>query len=153
VQRFAPDWIDRTNMQRWTKYAREFRNFAVARGGVYIKLGQFISTRVDILPEPIINELASLQDEVPTVNFRHIRHTLEAELGPIARRFTWIHEQPVAAASLGQAHRAQLLNGDRVVVKIQRPGIRDVCYTDLAAMRIVAGAAMRFRFISNRADA
>jgi predicted unusual protein kinase regulating ubiquinone biosynthesis (AarF/ABC1/UbiB family) len=148
-----PSYVERTNLKRWTRYAREFRNFAVVRGGVFIKLGQFISTRVDILPEEIIRELESLQDEVPTINFRKIEGVLREELGPLEDHYEWINEDPVAAASLGQVHRAMLRNSERVVIKVQRPGIRQICYTDLAAMRVVAKIAMRFRFISRRADA
>ena len=145
-------YIERTNMQRWQQYAREFRGFAISMGGVMIKLGQFISTRIDVLPETIIAELEGLQDEVPSVPFSKIRAVLEAELGPIPNRFQWMNEQPVAAASLGQVHRARLLNGDRVVVKVQRPGIDQVVYTDLAALRIVTRVSMWFRFINRRAD-
>jgi len=153
VYKVAPNYIERTNMKRWQKYAREFSGFAVKLGGVFIKMGQFISTRVDILPEEILKELENLQDEVPTIKFKKIRTTLEQELGDLNQHFSYFDESPVAAASLGQAHRARLLDGDKVVVKVQRPGIRNVCYTDLAAMRIIARVAMRFNFISRRANA
>jgi predicted unusual protein kinase regulating ubiquinone biosynthesis (AarF/ABC1/UbiB family) len=116
-------------------------------------LGQFISTRVDILPESIIEELKSLQDEVPTIPFKRILAVLERELGNIDHHYEFLDETPIAAASLGQVHRARLKSGEKVVVKVQRPNIREICYTDLAAMRVVAKIAMRFRFISNRADA
>jgi len=148
----AKDYIDRTNMERWQQYSREFRHFAIAMGGVMIKLGQFISTRVDVLPPEIIQELEGLQDEVPSVPTSKILAVIEAELGKIAARYQWIDEKPVAAASLGQVHRAKLLNGDRVVVKVQRPGIDHIVYTDLRALKIVASIAMRFRFINRRAD-
>jgi predicted unusual protein kinase regulating ubiquinone biosynthesis (AarF/ABC1/UbiB family) len=153
VVKLFPKYVERTNLSRWQKYAREFRNFAVARGGVFIKAGQFISTRVDILPEPIVKELESLQDEVPTINFSKIYAVIERELGDPSATFEWIDETPIAAASLGQVHRARLHTGESVVIKVQRPGIRDICYTDLAAMRVVGRVAMRFRFISRRADA
>jgi predicted unusual protein kinase regulating ubiquinone biosynthesis (AarF/ABC1/UbiB family) len=144
--------VERGNMRRWVIYAREFRGFAIGMGGVMIKLGQFVSTRVDALPPEITHELAGLQDEVPSVPHDPIMHALEAELGPVEKRFEWIADQPIAAASLGQVYRAKLLNGERVVVKVQRPGIREIVYTDLAALRIVAQVAKRFRFISRRAD-
>jgi predicted unusual protein kinase regulating ubiquinone biosynthesis (AarF/ABC1/UbiB family) len=121
-------------------------------GGVMIKLGQFISTRVDVLPEEITAELAGLQDEVPSVPNAAMRTALEHELGPIPARFQWIGVDPIAAASLGQVYRAQLLNGDRVIIKIQRPGIREIVYTDLAALRIVGWVANHLRFIRRRAD-
>jgi predicted unusual protein kinase regulating ubiquinone biosynthesis (AarF/ABC1/UbiB family) len=148
----AKDYIERTNMQRWQQYSREFRHFAIAMGGVMIKLGQFISTRVDVLPPEIIQELEGLQDEVPSVPYAKILSVIQAELGPVNTRYQWIDENPVAAASLGQVHRARLLNGDRVVIKVQRPGIDHIVYTDLRALKIVASIAMRFRFINRRAD-
>ncbi|MCB9453492.1 MAG: AarF/ABC1/UbiB kinase family protein [Anaerolineaceae bacterium] len=142
----------RGSMDRWVAYARKFRRFAVAMGGLMIKLGQFVSTRVDVLPPEITDELAGLQDEVPSAPFAAIEQIIIAELGPLQKRYQWFNQEPVAAASLGQVYRAQLLNGDRVVVKVQRPGIREVVYTDLAALRIVALVAWQFRFIRRRAD-
>lgn len=158
IRKYFPDWVDRTNMRRWRKYARQYRRFAIALGGVYIKLGQFISTRVDILPEEIIKELESLQDEVPSIKFNRIRSVIESELGSVDARYAYISSVPVAAASLGQVHRARLhgidgADGEKVIIKVQRPGIRAICYTDLAAMRVVARVAMRWSFISNRCDA
>lgn len=117
-----------------------------------IKLGQFVSTRVDVLPEAVIRELASLQDEVPTIDFDRIRSVIERELGSVEARYQRFDPNPIAAASLGQVHRAQLHNGERVVVKVQRPGIRDLIYTDMAAVRVVARVAMWFGFIRRRAD-
>ncbi|MBC8099881.1 MAG: AarF/ABC1/UbiB kinase family protein, partial [Armatimonadetes bacterium] len=153
VRRYFPRWVERTNTARYIGYTREFRGFAVALGGVFIKLGQFVSTRVDALPEAIVRELESLQDEVPTVPFKQIKRTLEQDLGALSTHFRDFNETPIAAASLGQAHKARLLNGDKVVVKVQRPGIREVCYTDLAALKLVAWVSMKFAFISRRADA
>ncbi len=153
VRRWWPEWVDRTNPDRWRRYAREFRRFAIGMGGVMIKLGQFASTRADVLPEDVIRELESLQDEVPSVPYEQIRPVIESELGVIAERFEWINHESVSSASFAQVYRARLLNGDRVVVKVQRPGIRETVYTDLAALFIVARVAMRFRFINRRADA
>jgi predicted unusual protein kinase regulating ubiquinone biosynthesis (AarF/ABC1/UbiB family) len=147
-ERFAT----RGRSQRFRRWAREFRAMAVDMGGVMIKLGQFISSRVDVLPPEIIAELASLQDEVPTVPFRVIRETLVEELGPPEERFASFDTLPVAAASLGQAHRAQLPGGARVIVKVQRPGIHTLVRTDLAAPAVVARWAMRLPFIAHRAN-
>ncbi len=153
VARYRPEYVERTSLPRWKKYARGFRALAIQYGGVMIKLGQFISTRSDILPQEIIDELASLRDEVPSVPTEKIRKIIEEEIGAIPEHFSRFDEVPVAAASLGQVHRARLHNGDRVVVKVQRPGIDQVCYTDLAALDVVAHVAMRFRFIRKRMDA
>lgn len=147
-------YVRERNVRRWKQYAREFRDFAADKGGVFIKAGQFISTRADIFPEEIIMELAGLQDEIPSIPFKHIQKVLINELGAdYARHFEWLREEPIAAASLGQVHRAKLHNGDRVVVKVQRPGIVGIIETDLAALMLVAHVAMRFKFISRRANA
>ena len=147
------DWVERGNIRRWKTYAREFRGFAISMGGVMIKLGQFISTRVDVLPPEVLIELAGLQDEVPSVPFAKLRDVIETDVGLISQKFAWIDEKPVAAASLGQVHRARLLNGDRVVVKVRRPGIDAICYTDLSALRIIGRVMMWFPFVSRRANA
>lgn len=153
VARLFPKWVNNRNTKRWRKYAKEFRNFAIRMGGVQIKAGQFASTRADILPEEVIAELADLQDKVPTIPFRKIRAVLQRELGKLDERYNFIDEDPIAAASLGQVHRAKLANGDKVVVKVQRPNVRNIVYTDLAALFIVAKIAMRFSFINRRVDA
>jgi predicted unusual protein kinase regulating ubiquinone biosynthesis (AarF/ABC1/UbiB family) len=153
MARYFPERVQRGNLRRWRGYARSFRAFAVEMGGVMIKAGQFVSTRSDILPPEVTNELASLRDEVPGVPVSKIRAIIEQDLGPIAERFAQFDDDAVAAASLGQVHRARLHNGERVVVKVLRPGIVAICHTDLAAMNVVAHIAMRFRFISRRMDA
>ncbi len=152
VVKWFPGLARRTQMNRWRGYARGFGKYAISMGGVMIKLGQFASTREDILPEEIVRELDNLQDEVPSVKFKKIKKVIQAEIGEIDEIFTWLNEEPVAAASLGQVHRAQLADGDRVVVKVQRPKIRGTVYTDLAALFIVAKVSMRFSFINRRAD-
>src|SRR5690606_39130797 len=134
---------------------------AVELGGLMIKVGQFLSSRLDVLPPEITTELAGLQDEVPAVPFDQIRASAEAELGmPLERAFATFDPVPVAAASLGQAHRAVLnredasdTGVDRVVVKVQRPGIDEVVAVDLAALRRVAGWVRRVRFVAGRVDA
>ena len=153
MQRYFPERVQRGNLRRWQGYARSFRSFAIEMGGVMIKAGQFVSTRSDVLPPEVINELATLRDEVPGVPTEQIRAIIIEELGAIDARFSQFDNTPVAAASLGQVHRARLQNGDRVVVKVLRPGITEVCYTDLAAMFTVARLAMKFRFVNRRMDA
>ncbi len=153
IRRFMGErFVARGRSARWRHYARRFRAMAIDMGGVMIKLGQFVSSRVDILPPEITNELAGLQDQVPIVDFSYIRATIERELGKLEECFLWFNPEPVAAASFGQVHRAQLLNGDRVVVKVQRPNIVETVKTDLAALSVVARLAMRYKPIRKRAN-
>ncbi|MFM9673594.1 AarF/UbiB family protein, partial [Streptomyces galilaeus] len=89
--------------------ARRFHALAIDLGGLMIKVGQFMSSRLDVLPPVITKELEGLQDEVPSVPFAQMRARAEEELGmPLERAFASVDERPLAAASLGQAHRAVL---------------------------------------------
>lgn len=152
---------ERTRAPRMQRFAKRFHVLAVELGGLMIKVGQFMSSRLDVLPPEITKELEGLQDEVPAVPFTGIRAAAEAELGmPLEQAYAWFDETPVAAASLGQAHRARLSAQDavdtglaNVVVKVQRPGIDEIVAVDLAALRRVARWAMRVRLVSDRVDA
>ncbi|WP_456287112.1 AarF/UbiB family protein [Microbacterium sp. JZ70] len=151
---------ERTRTQRLTRFARRFHALAVELGGLMIKAGQFMSSRLDVLPPEITSELEGLQDEVPPVAFADVRALAEAELGiPLDRAFAAVDETPIAAASLGQAHRARPAAADAaqtgihgVVLKVQRPGIDAVVDTDLAALRRVAGWLRRVRVVRERVD-
>lgn len=151
---------EQSRERRMRVLAQRFHALAVELGGLMIKVGQFMSSRLDVLPPEITKELEGLQDEVPPVPIAEIRALAEAELGvPLARAFASFDDTPLAAASLGQAHRARLSDLDAadagfadVVVKVQRPGIDQVVATDLAALRRVAGWLRRIRFIADRVD-
>jgi predicted unusual protein kinase regulating ubiquinone biosynthesis (AarF/ABC1/UbiB family) len=140
--------------------ARHFHTLAVSLGGLMIKVGQFLSSRLDVLPPEITKELEGLQDEVPPEDFAAIRALAEAELMiPLERAYSAVAPVPVAAASLGQAHRATLSPEDEadtglsgVVVKVQRPGIEEVVAVDLAALRRVAGWLDRVHIVSSHVD-
>jgi predicted unusual protein kinase regulating ubiquinone biosynthesis (AarF/ABC1/UbiB family) len=143
------------------RFARRFHVLAVDLGGLMIKVGQFMSSRLDVLPPEITSELEGLQDEVPPVPFPAIRALAEAELGvTLTSAFTTIDEVPVAAASLGQAHRAILGALDSAdtgltgaVLKVQRPGIDEIVAVDLAALRKVGGWLSHVRLVSDRVNA
>lgn len=138
--------------------ARHFHAVAIELGGLMIKVGQFLSSRLDVLPPEITSELEGLQDEVPPADFDLVRELAEADLGvPLATAFSFFDPIPIAAASLGQVHRAKLSSTDEnlvgfadVVVKIQRPGIDAIVRVDLAALRKIAGWLDRIAFISRR---
>ncbi len=116
----------------------EFRETALALGGLMIKLGQFLSTRADLLPQEALVELALLQDEVPPEPFSAIVATIERELhAPMSSIFASIEATPAGSASLGQVHRARLRSGAQVAVKVQRPDIERLVRADLAALEFV----------------
>ncbi len=148
----------RTRDERFRREATRFRGLAIRMGGVMIKVGQFLSSRLDVLPREVTDELANLQDEVPAEDFEDIRRLAEAELGkPLADLFDAVDPVPLAAASLGQVHRATLGSehdvGFRdVVLKVQRPGIAAIVDTDLAALTRVGTWLMRYRPIRAHAD-
>ncbi len=122
--------------QLYTNQAVRFRKTALEMEGLLIKVGQFFSTRVDVLPEEYTRELAQLQDEVPPVPFEGIRQVIESELGgTLAEVYREVDPSPVAAASLGQVHKGILPSGEQVAIKVLRPGIDRIIEVDLKAFR------------------
>ena len=108
-------------------------------GPTFIKLGQLLSTRPDILPPPYLHALARLQDRVEPFSFGEVERIVAAELGVrLSKAFSGFEERPVAAASLGQVHRAAMRDGRRVAVKVQRPDIRERVAEDLEALADIA---------------
>jgi predicted unusual protein kinase regulating ubiquinone biosynthesis (AarF/ABC1/UbiB family) len=133
--------------------AIRIRETALAMGGVLIKVGQFLSSRVDLLPKEYIEELALLQDEVPAAPFIGVREVVESEFGrPLHEVYAEFDPEPMAAASLGQVHRAALPTGEQVAVKVQRPGIRTIIEADLSALRYIVQWLARHTPISRRID-
>jgi predicted unusual protein kinase regulating ubiquinone biosynthesis (AarF/ABC1/UbiB family) len=105
--------------------AKAFRKRLVELGPAYVKLGQVLSTRPDLLPSTYIEELELLQDDVGPIPTEDVRATIEAELGArISKLFETFDDEPIGTASLGQVHAATLRDGRQVVVKVQRPNIR-----------------------------
>jgi len=104
-------------------------------GPTYVKLGQVLSTRPDLVPVDFTNELSKLQDEVPPFAFSEAKATIEAEFGsPLEELFDFFDELPFASASIGQVHKAGLKDGEMVAVKVQRPGIKKIIEVDLEIM-------------------
>lgn len=145
--------LRRPAIERYQMIARRYRSLAGEMGGVLIKVGQFLSTRVDILPPEITRELAGLQDEVPPERFDAVARQIEEDFGrPLAEIFTWIGPETIGAASLAQVHRARLPNGQNAVVKVLRPGIDVLVETDLAAVRLATRLLKFSKTIRRRVD-
>ncbi len=124
---------------RTRERARWLREALLELGPTFIKVGQLLSTRADVLPTESVEELSKLQDRVPAFSYEKAKHILETELGkPIEEIFAHFDPQPLAAASLGQVHRARLHTGEEVVVKIQRPGLLKLFAIDLGILRKIA---------------
>lgn len=105
-------------------------------GPTFVKIGQILSTRPDLLPAPFVEELASLQDDVKPIEFDAVAQVMESSLNmPLDHVFRYFDQVPVASASIAQVHRAALLDGMTVVVKVQRPGIRETMETDIALLK------------------
>jgi len=133
----------RDRVERLTR-AERIRMAFEELGPTYIKLGQILSTRPDLVPPDLIAELAKLQDDVPPFPFHKARRILEAELGrPLEKIFTSFDETPLASASIGQVHKGELLDGDFVAVKVQRPKIKKTIEVDLEIMLHLATLAER----------
>ncbi|HEX5719526.1 MAG TPA: AarF/UbiB family protein, partial [Thermoanaerobaculia bacterium] len=109
-------------------------------GPTFIKLGQLLSTRSDLLPQPYLDALSRLQDNIAPFPFAEVEEIVSSELGVrLSKAFADFDDVPLAAASLGQVHRAKLRDSREVVVKIQRPGIQKIILEDLDAFREMAG--------------
>ena len=151
----------RGRIRRLKRLARKFHDLAADLGGLMVKVGQFLSARLDVLPESVTKELEGLQDEVAPEPFEKILALIanELELDP-AVAFASITAEPIAAASLGQAYRAKLSPGlaadlgyEDVIVKVLRPGIEQIVEVDLKALRKIGGWLSRVKLVSRRTDA
>jgi predicted unusual protein kinase regulating ubiquinone biosynthesis (AarF/ABC1/UbiB family) len=135
------------------EHAVGFRKRLVELGPAYVKLGQVLSTRPDLLPEPYIRELEKLQDDVGPIPFEEVEQTIEEELGArISKLFDRFDPEPLATASLGQAHAAVMRGGREVVVKVQRPHIRASLADDLAFFHDVAQFLSDHTGVGSRID-
>ena len=129
--------ISRKRRERVEKLTRaeRIRMALEELGPTYIKLGQTLSTRPDLVPVDLVQELSKLQDDVPSRPFSEVKDILEAELdSPHEELFDFFDETPLASASIGQVHKARLKDGEEVAVKVQRSGIRKIIEVDLEIM-------------------
>lgn len=115
-----------------------------AMGPTYVKLGQLLSTRPDLLPEKYLEALSSLQDDLETIPFSEVKEIVEFEIGTkISKAFNYFDVNPLASASIGQVHKAELRSGKEVAVKVQRPGVREKFVKDLDTLEEMASLAVK----------
>ncbi len=141
------DWVKNEgkgiDLEKYRKNAKKVLNAFISLGPVYIKLGQWLSSRADILPQPYMEELAKLQDEVPAAPFEKVKPIIEKDLGPLDRNFDSFDHNSLSGASLGQVYRAKL-DGQEVVVKVKRPGIEKIVDDDLKTLKKILPVALKF---------
>ena len=140
-------WINQKkneiDLEQFRKNARRALNVFISLGPVYIKLGQWLSSRADILPQPYLEELAKLQDSVPVVPFAQVKPIIEKDLGPIDEKFDEIDTNSISGASIGQVYRGSIL-GQQIVIKVKRPGIEKIVEQDLKVLKKILPLALRF---------
>ncbi|AFS83609.1 ABC1 kinase family protein [Candidatus Nitrosopumilus sediminis] len=140
-------WINQEKNQidseQFRKNARKVLDTFISLGPVYIKLGQWLSSRADILPQPYLDELSKLQDSVPPAPFDQVKPIIEKELGPINEKFDEIDPNSISGASLGQVYRGTV-SDQQIVVKVKRPGIEKIVAEDLKVLKKILPLALRF---------
>ncbi|MCY7406853.1 MAG: AarF/ABC1/UbiB kinase family protein [Alkalinema sp. CAN_BIN05] len=138
---------DEAKASRLRKIAVDVRETLLDLGPTFIKVGQLFSSRADLFPSEFVDELSKLQDQVPAFSYDQVVSIVEADLGkPINVLYRHFDPIPLAAASLGQVHRAQLLTGEEVVVKVQRPGLKKLFAIDLEILKGIT------RYFQNHPD-
>ena len=141
------EWVKKegknVNEKKYRKHAEKALRTFIELGPSYIKLGQWLSTRADILPQPYLEVLATLQDDVPPSPFSKTRPIIEEELGEIEKVFGTFETRALHGASLGQVYLATY-NGQQVIVKVSRPDIEKVIEKDIAILKSILPVATRF---------
>ena len=149
--KFTQNQVPEANEANGARRAEELPGDLERLGPTFVKLGQLLSSRPDLLPAPYLKHLARLQDKVTPFPFEQVQTIVEAELRvSIHKAFAFFESQPLAAASLGQVHRAALRDGRPVVVKVQRPNIAKQIAEDFAALEEIARFLRRYTQIGQR---
>ena len=147
LRRDRKKWISQEkteiDSEQFRKNARKVLNTFISLGPVYIKLGQWLSSRADILPQPYLEELAKLQDSVPPAPFEQVKPIIEKDLGSIDKKFDEIDPNCISGASLGQVYRGSI-SGQQIAIKVKRPGIEKVVAKDLKVLKKILPLALRF---------
>ena len=136
---YSGDFTPEKLAQRRQKQAVWIKENLLELGPTFIKVGQLFSTRADLFPAEYVTELAKLQDRVPAFDYEQIATIIDEDFSkPISKLFRSFDPTPLAAASLGQVHKAKLHSGEEVVVKVQRPGLKDLFTIDLGILKQIA---------------
>jgi len=147
LRRDRKKWINKEekkiDSEKFRKNARKVLDTFISLGPVYIKLGQWLSSRADILPQPYLEELSKLQDSVPAAPFEKVKPIIEKDFGPINKKFDEIDTNSISGASLGQVYRGKI-SGQQIVIKVKRPGIEKVVEKDLKVLKKILPLALRF---------
>ena len=140
-------WINQNknkiDSNQFKKNASKVLETFISLGPVYIKLGQWLSSRADILPQPYLEELSKLQDSVPAAPFDQVKPIIEKDIGLINEKFDSIDPISISGASLGQVYRGSI-SGQQIVIKVKRPGIEKVVEKDLEILKKILPLALRF---------
>ncbi|MFQ5940443.1 MAG: ABC1 kinase family protein [Nitrososphaerales archaeon] len=131
------------NEEKFRKHARKAVNTFIKLGPSFVKLGQWLSSRADLLPEPYLEEFTKLQDDVTPAPFKQVKGMIEQELGSIEQTFDSFNTSCISGASLGQVYRARY-KGREVIVKVNRPNIHEIVERDIAALTKLLPLAIRF---------
>lgn len=132
-----------TNYERYRRNGEKAARSFIELGPTFIKLGQLLSARPDVLPQPYIDEFAKLQDDVPAPPFTQVKQSIQSEVGPIENVFDRFDEHAISGASLGVVYRAQY-KGQEVVVKVMRPGVNDLVRLDIGVLKRLVPLVGRF---------
>ncbi len=147
LRRDRREWVRKegrnVNEEKYRKHAELLLKTFIDLGPSFIKLGQWLSSRADILPQPYLEVLAKLQDDVPPAPFSEIKPIIESELGKIEDMFEEFNEQPLSGASLGQVYLARYA-GKQVIVKVGRPNIEQIIANDIYVLKKILPVATRF---------
>ena len=147
LRKHRREWVQKEgkniDQEKYRKNARRVLKTFIELGPVYIKLGQWLSSRADILPQPYMEELAKLQDDVPAVPFDKVKPTIEKDIGDINEKFDELETKELSGASLGIVYRGKI-NGHQVVVKVKRPGIEKMVDDELQVLKKILPIGMHF---------